>query len=103
MCSKITKIEKRIVEVNHQIEEMYEIAYKKYPVKDHADTAAEGGKTKLLRNEINTLEIQRRFLLDRRESWLPKTLWIVLVPIIISIVTSILTPYIVSLLIKPKI
>lgn len=94
MCTKLRSIENRIAEIQKQISQTYETAYKKYSVKDHADMAAEGGKTKLLRNELDELEIKRKFLLDRRESWLPKTLWNVVVPILSSIVTSIVTLYV---------
>jgi hypothetical protein len=94
MCIKLKNIEKRIVEIQKQISQTYETAYKRFPVKDHADMAAEGGKTKLLRNELEELETKRRFLLDRRESWLPKTIWNVVIPIAISIIVTILTLYI---------
>ena len=94
MCTKLKNIENRISEIQKQINQTYETAYKQYPVKDHADMAAEGGKTKLLRNELETLETKRKFLLDRSESWLPKTLWNVLVPFIVSIIVSIVTIYI---------
>ena len=52
-----------------------------------------GIKFDLFRHELKKLEKERQFLLDRRESWLPKTLWTVLVPIIISIAVSVFTPY----------
>lgn len=94
MCTQLHSIEKRITEIQKQISQTYAIAYKKYAVKDHADMAAEGGKTKLLRNELEELETKRKFLLDRRESWLPKALWNVLVPIIVSIIASLFTLYV---------
>lgn len=94
MCTKLRSIERRIVEIQKQISQTYETAYKHYSVKDHADMAAEGGQTKLLRNELEELETKRRFELDRRESWLPKTTWNVTVPIFVSIVASIITLYV---------
>ena len=39
--------------------------------------------------QLNILEARRRFLLDRRESWLPKTIWNLIIPILASIVTTI--------------
>ena len=94
MCIKLKSIESRIIEIQKQISQIYMTAYKKYPVKDHADMAAEGGETKLLRNELETLETRRKFLLDRRESWLPKSIWNVVIPIVVSIIASITTLYI---------
>ena len=94
MCTRLKKIENRIAEIQNKINQVYEIAYKKYPVKDHADMAAEGGKTRLLRNEIETLETRRKFLLDRRESWLPKSLWNIIIPVLVSITASIITLYV---------
>lgn len=91
MCTKLRSIENRIAKIQKQISQTYETAYKRYPVKDHADMAAEGGKTKLLRNELDGLETKRKFLLDRRESWLPKTVWSILVPIFVSIITLYIT------------
>lgn len=93
MCTKLKTIEKRIEEIQKQIEETYKTAYNRYAVKDHADMAAEGGKTKLLRNELEGLETKRRFELDHRESWLPKTLWNVIVPILVSIMASVTVLY----------
>ena len=47
-----------------------------------------------LESELNDLKAERSFMLDRRESWLPKMLWNILVPIVVSIVVSITTLYI---------
>lgn len=41
-------------------------------------------------SKIDTLEAQRKFILDRRESWLPKTIWNFFVPIAVSIIISLL-------------
>jgi hypothetical protein len=96
MCTKLRIIEKRIIEIQKQIGQTYEMAYKRFAVKDHADMAAEGGQTKLLRNELEELETERKFLLDRRENWLPKTIWIVIVPIVVSIIVNVLSLYIIN-------
>ena len=48
MCTKLRSIERRIVEIQKQISQTYETAYKHYSVKDHADMAAEGGQTKVI-------------------------------------------------------
>lgn len=96
MCTKLRNIEKRISEIQKQIGQTYETAYKQFAVKNHADMAAEGGKTKLLRNELEELETKRKFIVDRRESWLPKTIWNLLVPIVVSILASVITIYTVN-------
>lgn len=43
---------------------------------------------KSLKEELEGLEIQRQFILDRRNGWKPKVIWDMLVPIIVAVVTS---------------
>lgn len=38
--------------------------------------------------EITALESERHFIVDRRNSWKPKVIWNVLVPIAVSVVTA---------------
>ncbi len=78
----LQKIEKRILDV-HEKQRQAIRRGKNNPFYD-----------KEIENTLNQLGNERKFLLDRRESWLPKTIWMVLVPIIVSIVASILTLYV---------
>jgi len=41
-----------------------------------------------LQKEKEKLNVQRRFILDRRESWLPKIIWNILVPILVATITA---------------
>ncbi len=40
-----------------------------------------------LDSQISTLETKRNFILDRREGWLPKTIWNILVSIVVTVIT----------------
>lgn len=50
-----------------------------------------GETMEVLKGRIEELELRRKFILDRRESWLPKTTWNLLVPIVVSIIVTIFT------------
>lgn len=56
-----------------------------------------------LQSELDKFETRRKFLLDRRNSWLPKTTWNVLVPIIVSVVSTIVILYITKNLFSPEV
>ena len=49
-----------------------------------------------LNAKLNKLETERQFILDHRESWLPKTIWNIIVPIIISVSIAILGKYLIK-------
>ena len=49
-----------------------------------------------LRSDREKLEKERQFLLDRRESWLPKTIWMVIVPIVVSVIATVITQYVLN-------
>ena len=51
----------------------------------------EAGESAEIRNRLEELEFERKFILDRRESWLPRTIRNLLVPIIILIITTFFT------------
>lgn len=89
---KLKKIEEQIIEIKGQIN-----------LNKNNDVSLQcgGGKSpyvelenERLSDELDKLETQRNFLLDRRESWMPKTIWNVIVPIVVTIITL----YIVKLL-----
>ena len=40
-----------------------------------------------LLSKLDKLETQRKFFLDHRESWMPKTIWNVIVPVLVTIIT----------------
>lgn len=88
MCFRLKIVESLILEKERYINERYKKAYKSMPDKNLADMMAEGGDTKLLRNEINILEKERKFILDRRSSWIPKTIWNVIIPILVTLITT---------------
>ena len=43
---------------------------------------------KLLNDELEQLETERRFILDRREGLFWKFIWNILIPIIVSVITT---------------
>lgn len=83
--NKLRKIEEQIIEKINQI------GCLPTPTGVLVDEVEE---KQLLQGELDALKTQRKFLLDRRESWLPKTLWNVLVPILVTIITL----YVINLL-----
>jgi len=79
--SKLKNIEKKINEINQEL------------IETNSRKVVVGDSTPKLQSELTTLKTKRQFLLDRRNSWLPKTIWSVLVPIIVSVVSTIIILY----------
>ena len=85
---RLRKVEKEILRIHRMIIT---------PSKDllyGIDYISSDDQKKMFIHELEKLKTERKFLLDRRESWLPKTLWMVLVPIAVSIVAAVGTSYI---------
>ena len=53
-------------------------------------------ENKPLKIEVEQLEINRQFILDRRESFFLKTVWNIIVPIVLSAITTYITTYIIN-------
>lgn len=89
---KLKKIEKQIIEIKEQINfNKNNDVSRQYG--GEKSTLVELENEQLL-DELDKLETQRNFLLDRRESWIPKTIWNVIVPIVVTVITL----YVVELL-----
>lgn len=54
----------------------------------------DNGQIKQIENRNEELDLERQHILDRRNSWKPKIFWDVLVPIIVTIITT----YLISIL-----
>ena len=86
----LTKIEKKLVKNQENLNEIDYNMRENYsePEAEHWEFEA---------NEIEkinkVLEIKRRHVLDRRNSWRAKIIWSVLIPIILSLLISILSIY----------
>ena len=52
-----------------------------------ADRQIEAAKKPLI-DEMKILELKRQHILDRRNSWLPKSIWNIFIPIIVAIATT---------------
>lgn len=78
---KLRKIEQKIIEIQRRINEEINIPYYTGVL----------NKKNILLAEKELLDTERKFLLDRRESWLPKTLSSIVIPIIVSLLTVYLT------------
>lgn len=96
---KLRKLEKRILAVHQEMskkEDELSSRLSHHGVTDAQLQKLTKSENKLLQAEFEELTMERQFLLDRREYWLPKTIWILLVPIVVSLIVSIITPYILS-------
>jgi len=49
-----------------------------------------------LDTEKTRLEMKRRFILDKRYGWKAKTFWSIVAPIIVAVVITIITNYLIS-------
>ncbi|OGI95042.1 hypothetical protein A2917_01520 [Candidatus Nomurabacteria bacterium RIFCSPLOWO2_01_FULL_42_17] len=84
--SKFYKIEKEILEIKEEIFDLPNKLRKPIP-QSILDGQFDQAKKPLV-HRLEILEHKRNFLIDKRESWLPKTIWNLLIPIIISIIVS---------------
>lgn len=81
--SKLSKIEQNILQFKRLLTDSHQ--------QNPATPIFQGEDVEVLKGRIEELELRRKFILDRRESWLPKTTWNLLVPIVVSIIATIFT------------
>ena len=82
---KLKNIEEQIVEIKSKINlNKNNDVVRQYGGKQSPDVERENDQ---LSGELDKLKSQRNFLLDRRGSWMPKTIWNVIVPILVTIIT----------------
>lgn len=89
--SELKKIEKEILRLSMEIsgkekELSHRLSY--YGVTQGQLDRLVKADNKPLESKFERLEIKRRFILDRRESFIPKTMWNIVVPIVLSVVTA---------------
>ncbi len=85
----LTKIEREIVENQKRMNEI------EYEVRENYNDESwilEHEYTELEKHN-KVLELERRHKLDRRNSWRAKMIWSILVPIILSLLISMLSVY----------
>lgn len=80
MCkTRLQEIEQRILEIKKSAD---------YKIDDTAVIGAYAiNQKENLTDELDRLKEERIFILDRRSSWIPKTVWNVLVPIFVTVIT----------------
>lgn len=85
---RIAKIEEEIYQVK---QEVFDLPNKlKGPITQSVfDGRLENAKKPLL-HKLDMLRTEREFLLSKREAWLPKTVWNLVVPILVSVLTAII-------------
>ncbi|MHB8870973.1 MAG: hypothetical protein ACYC5G_00740 [Candidatus Doudnabacteria bacterium] len=80
------KIEKRIIEIKQ------EIANKPKELRQPIPQEILDGQVRVaikpLTEELEQLQLQRQFILDRRDNLFWKTIWNIIVPIVVSLITT---------------
>ena len=87
--SSLKDIEERLLEIDAEKSARIHNA-KENPSYD-IDAIIEADDIEYLDVEKTQLQLKRQFILDKRESWLPKTIWNLIVPIIVAIITAYIT------------
>ena len=96
IMSKLQKIEKRITELKIEISNK--------PEEIHAKNIKSGGiitqgqfermvesENKKLKDELDILEKERQFIVDRKDPLWVKIIWNIIVPIIVTVITFLIT------------
>lgn len=89
--TSLKKIEARLLEIEH--EKPMRIHNAKENYSGSIDDEIEAGDIRYLDVEKTQLQLKRQFILDKRNGWKAKSVWNVIVPIIVSVITT----YLVSL------
>src|SRR3990167_11233174 len=84
--TSLKKIEERLLEIEH--EKPMRIHNAKENYSGGIDDEIEADDIEYLDVEKTQLRLKRQFILDKRESWLPKTIWNFIIPIIVAIITA---------------
>jgi len=91
--TSLKKIEERLLEIEHEKPMRIHNARENYSgsIKDEI----EADDIAYLNVEKTQLQLKRQFILDERNSWKAKSIWNVVVPIVVSVITA----YLVSVLV----
>src|SRR3989344_8705280 len=92
--TSLKKIEERLLEIEH--EKPMRIHNAKENYSGGIDDEIEADDIEYLDVEKTQLQLKRQFILDERNGWKAKSIWNVIVPIIVSIITA----YVVFVLVK---
>ncbi|MDP2704118.1 MAG: hypothetical protein Q8P01_02755 [bacterium] len=65
-------------------------------------TLADKNKIINLEKERAKLQLKRQFILDKRNNWKAKLLWSFIIPVVVSMIVSIITPLVFNRLIFPS-
>ncbi|MDP3735460.1 MAG: hypothetical protein Q8R39_03465 [bacterium] len=87
--ASLKAIEERLLEIEH--EKPYRIFNLKEYYSASIEDFIEGEDIEFLNVQKTQLQLKRQFILDKRESWLPKTIWSFLVPIVLAIIAAYIT------------
>jgi len=87
--SKISKIEDEILAKMKLVTEKMDSPsfYSSFTSIVHPNRKSE---VDIMIHELEQLKTKKQFLLDRRESWLPKALWNLVAPVVVSIITALI-------------
>lgn len=94
--TSLKAIEERLLEIEH--EKPMRIHNSKENYSGSIEDEIEAADIDYLDVEKAQLQLKRQFILDNRSSWLAKSIWNVIVPIVVSIITT----YIISVLITAE-
>lgn len=87
--NELAAIEKRLLEIEpEKARRIYDL-HENWNGTD--DDTIEEYNIEYLDIEKGTLQMRRQFILDRRESWLPKSIWNLIVPIVIAVIAAYIT------------
>lgn len=84
---RISDIEKEIFLTKQEIFELPQKLKSPHLSQAQLDGLVNKEKEPLL-YKLDLLKIEREFLLSKREAWLPKTIWNLIVPIIVSLIVA---------------
>ncbi|MDZ4284421.1 MAG: hypothetical protein U1A28_01190 [Patescibacteria group bacterium] len=87
--ASLKAIEERLLEIEH--EKPYRIFNLKEYYSASIEDFIEGEDIEFLNVQKTQLQLKRQIILDQRESWLPKTIWSFLVPIVLAIIAAYIT------------
>lgn len=85
---RLNQVEKEIYQVKTEIFNL-PLKLKRPVAQSVLDGLVEREKKPLL-YKLDMLETERNFLISRREAFLPKTIWNLIIPVLASVITAIL-------------
>ncbi len=87
MFSKLTKIENELVENQKRMNEL-DYTMREGDYASNEDPAILGHEYAQIVDHNKILELQRKFVLERRHGWKQRIFWDIAAPIIITIITA---------------